>query len=111
MPSRVNIITRILQETITLPVSDSPSALSTLLALTGQVICQSVFLYSPLNDGIYTSNTLPILVGSGNIVLESTGQPLLPGEWLYYDIDSTEKIYVYEPSGAGTQLLIITVSG
>jgi len=106
---RVNKITQILSETVIVPGTAEPSTLASLLASTQGRICQSVFIYSPLNDGIYTDNTLPLLWGF-SLIAAATGQPLLPGQFAYIEIDDTQKIYILDPAESGTQLLVVTVS-
>ena len=103
----VNRVTAVYSETVIVPVGIT--TIGALLTSTTIRVCQSVFVYSPLNDGIYTDNTLPILIG-GREIAAAIGQPLLPGQFIYFDISDTNNLFVFEPSGAGTQLLIVTVS-
>lgn len=103
---RVNKISVVSSAVITVPV-----AAVSLGSLFDYPVCQSIFLYSPLNDTLYPDNTLPMFLGGQEVLAGLTGQPLLPGQWMYFEIDSVDKIFVNEPTGAGTQLLIATISG
>lgn len=109
---RTNVITQLAQQVVIIPDPSPLFQVSLATLFTSPVVrrCQSVFLYSPLNDGFYNDNTLPILVG-GPEVSATCGQPLLPGEFIYLDIDSLEKVFVFEPTNSGTQILVVTVSG
>jgi hypothetical protein len=107
MLHRTNRITSIVTATPGIPVGIV--TLQSLLTATVLFPCQNVFLYSPAGDGIYTDNTLPILVGGVGVAL-GIGFPLLPGGTMSIDIDNTAGIRIFEPSGAGTQILVVLVS-
>ena len=104
---RTNIITQLTSETVIVPVGIV--TLGILLTSTVITKCQSVLLYSPLGDGIYTNNTLPIMIG-GRQVAAAVGFPLRPGQTIYIEILDLVNVFVFEPTGAGTQILVVTVS-
>lgn len=104
------VLAKLASETIIIPdMSGGLMPLGALLTSTGATRCTGVLLYSPANDGIYTDNTLPIMIG-GPQIGAAVGYPLLPGEVIQIQIGDTNDAWIFEPTNSGTQILVVTVS-